>query len=181
MYGVVWPGGYGRVSGPPSVSGDDVSRTWRLLEGTAPSPGTKVALDGFAYPLKPPAGAKLVRYPSPRGDMPATYFPASGSTWAVLVHGKGATRAEMYRLAGITHRLGMPTLSIGTATTPTRRATPATGTPSASPSGTTSTAPFATPSGRVRPTSCSAARPWAAASWRRPADSADAEQVQSVV
>ena len=45
--------------------------------------------------------------------MPATYFPGSGSTWAVLVHGKGATRAEMYRLAAITHRLGMPTLSIG--------------------------------------------------------------------
>jgi uncharacterized protein len=113
VYGVVWPGGYGRVSGPPSVSGVDVSRTWRLLDGTAPSPGTKVSLDGFAYPLKPLAGARLVHYPSPRGDMPATYFPGSGSTWAVLVHGKGATRAEMYRLAAITHRLGMPTLAIG--------------------------------------------------------------------
>jgi len=113
VYGVVWPGGYGRVSGPPSVSGDNVSRTWRLLDGAAPSPGTKVSLDGFAYPLKPPARARLVHYPSPRGDMPATYFPGSGSTWAVLVHGKGATRAEMYRLAAITHRLGMPTLAIG--------------------------------------------------------------------
>ena len=83
VYGVVWPGGYGRVSGPPSVSGDNVSRTWRLLDGAAPSPGTKVSLDGFAYPLKPPARARLVHYPSPRGDMPATYFPGSGSTWAV--------------------------------------------------------------------------------------------------
>jgi len=113
VYGVVWPGGYGRVSGPPSVSGDNVSRTWRLLDGAAPSPGTKVSLDGFAYPLKPTPRARLVHYPSPRGDMPATYFPGSGSTWAVLVHGKGATRAEMYRLAAITHRLGMPTLAIG--------------------------------------------------------------------
>ena len=33
VYGVVWPGGYGRVSGPPSVSGDDVTRTWRVLRG----------------------------------------------------------------------------------------------------------------------------------------------------
>ena len=113
VYGVVWPGGYGRVSGPPSVSGDHVSRDWRLVEGKPPGPGTTVSLDGFAYPLDPPAGAELVHYRSPRGKMPATYFPASGTTWAVLVHGKGATRADMYRLAAITHRLGMPTLSIG--------------------------------------------------------------------
>ncbi len=113
VYGVVWPGGYGRISGPPSVSGDDVTRTWRVLDGTAPRTGAKVSLDGFAYPLKPPTGARLVDYPSSRGDMPATFFPGSGNTWAVLVHGKGATRAEMYRLAAITHRLGMPTLSIG--------------------------------------------------------------------
>ena len=113
VYGVVWPGGYGRVSGPPSVSGDDVTRTWRVLRGTTPTTGTKVSLDGFAWPLAPPAGARLVHYPSARGDMPATYFPSTGSTWAVLVHGKGATRAEMYRLAEVTHRLGLPTLSIG--------------------------------------------------------------------
>ena len=113
VYGVVWPGGYGRISGPPSVDGDDVTRTWRVLDGTAPSTGTKVSLDGFGYPLTPPAGARLVHYPTPRGEVPATFLPGSGSTWAVLVHGKGATRAEMYRLAAITHRLGMPTLSIG--------------------------------------------------------------------
>lgn len=113
VYGVAWPGGYGRVSGPPTVSGVDVSRAWTLVEGAEPPTGTRVSMDEFAYPLTPPPGARLVHYPDPRGPMPATYFPGTGSTWAILVHGKGATRAETYRLARDTTALGMPTLSIG--------------------------------------------------------------------
>lgn len=113
VYGVAWPGGYGRVSGPPSVSGDDVSRAWTLVQGAEPTTGTRVSMDGFAYPLTPPPGARLVHYPGPRGQMPATYFPSTGNTWAILVHGKGATRAETYRLAKDTTALGMPTLAIG--------------------------------------------------------------------
>ncbi|MEP6817053.1 MAG: alpha/beta fold hydrolase [Marmoricola sp.] len=113
VYGVVWKGGYGRISGAPTAHADQVTRGWTLLAGRPPARGTKASLDRFAFPLVPPASARVVRYRSPLGQLPATYFPGNGHTWTILVHGKGATRAETYRLATITSGLGMPTLSIG--------------------------------------------------------------------
>ena len=40
------------------------------------------------------------------------FVPGKGRTWAVLVHGAGATRAEMFRLMRTTMDLGMPSLDI---------------------------------------------------------------------
>jgi hypothetical protein len=135
--------------------------------GAAPSPGTRVSLGRLRLPAEAPAGAKLVHYPSPRGTCRRRTSPAPaapGRCWSTA-------RARPARRC-----TGWPRSPTGwacrrsrsaTATTPTRRATPATGTRSASPSGTTSTAPSLRQGSRVPPTSCSAARPWAAASWRR--------------
>jgi hypothetical protein len=44
VWGVAWRGGYGQAFGPVSVTGSQVSRRFRILDGTLP-PGTKVGLD----------------------------------------------------------------------------------------------------------------------------------------
>ncbi len=52
IWGVAWPGGYGQVFGPVAVSGEQVTRGFRTIEGTL-RPGTKVGLDVDAYPSDP--------------------------------------------------------------------------------------------------------------------------------
>lgn len=56
-----------------------------------------------------------VLVPAPPGDMPAWLVrPASGSssTWAILVHGRGATREECLRALPVLHRLGLTSLVV---------------------------------------------------------------------
>lgn len=51
----------------------------------------------------------------PLGGLPAWYVPASGgprTTWAVLVHGRGASRSEPLRALITAHRSGMPALVV---------------------------------------------------------------------
>ncbi|NAZ78032.1 alpha/beta fold hydrolase [Kineococcus sp. T13] len=51
--------------------------------------------------------------PGELGDLPCWYVPPAGGpsdTWAVLVHGRGATREEALRALPVLHRLGLPAL-----------------------------------------------------------------------
>lgn len=119
VYGLLWVGGYGRVSGPVKRAGDAVTRTFRLVTGTAPAAGTHVAPDRDAYPADPATALRrplsTVRYTSPLGTFSAWLAKPGGdasSTWAVLVHGQGASRAESLRAAAITVRAGLPSLDI---------------------------------------------------------------------
>jgi uncharacterized protein len=55
--------------------------------------------------------------PTELGDMPAWFVPAAGGvpardTWAILVHGRGATREESLRSLPVLHRLGFPALVV---------------------------------------------------------------------
>lgn len=120
-YGVVWKGGYAQVSGAPvSTSGRRVVRTFRLLSGTAPSSGAPAHLDLDAFPAAEPALAlgpnvREIRYASRRGTFPAYLAKpgaAPGTTWAVLVHGKGGSRAEMFRMGRAMLAAGLTTLDL---------------------------------------------------------------------
>ncbi len=129
-YGVEWDGGYGQVSGPVvsgrAVSGSvdsggepEVVRRFEVLTGEAPGEATPASLELGAFPDDPALSlgprATEVTYTSPVGSLPAWYVPGSGadnSTWAILVHGKGGTRTEMYRMALSTIEQGLPTLDI---------------------------------------------------------------------
>jgi len=55
-----------------------------------------------------------LRVPSPVGDLPCWWVPpaegAGDGTWAVLVHGRGATREEALRAVGALHPLGVACL-----------------------------------------------------------------------
>ncbi len=58
-----------------------------------------------------------VEIDTPLGGMPAWAVPASASapvrdTWAILVHGRGASREECLRALPVLHRLGFPALVV---------------------------------------------------------------------
>ncbi len=112
VFALQWKGGLGRISGPPKIKGDLVTRTWRADTGQ-PAPDQIVELnqdDISASAL--PAGEQMVTYDSPLGAMPARFRPGKGTTWAVLVHGKGAKPAEMERMSRAMRPANLPTLII---------------------------------------------------------------------
>ncbi|MGN6330286.1 MAG: alpha/beta hydrolase family protein [Motilibacteraceae bacterium] len=121
-YAVDWPAGHA-VLGPVSRDGD--GRVTRPLEsGRPPAAGTAVALTPDLDGPDPQRGVGLpfstVQVPTPLGPMPAWFVPAgegasTGSTssvWAVLVHGRGATRKEGLRALAPLHALGLPVLDV---------------------------------------------------------------------
>lgn len=118
-YAVDWPAGHA-VLGP--VAQDRDGRVTRPLEsGRPPAAGTDVAWTPDLDGPDPQRGAGLpfstVQVPTPLGPMPAWYVPAagapaSGSTWALLVHGRGATRQEGLRALAPLHGLRLPVLDV---------------------------------------------------------------------
>ncbi len=119
-YGLKWKGGYGRVSGPVvSQTRARVVRRFELVTGTAPAEGTTAEIDLVAFPDDPfyALGAKVedVTYQSPRGRFAAWFVAGrhpAAKTWAILVHGQGGSRVEMFRMTRATLAAGLPSLAI---------------------------------------------------------------------
>ena len=55
---------------------------------------------------------RQVDVPAPIGKFPAWYLPVRGSTWALVVHGWGAPKAEALPMLPILHRLGLSVLVV---------------------------------------------------------------------
>ena len=117
VYGLSWGGGFGVLAPGGTRHGDGVRRELQVLDGTAPAEGTAARLLRDIYPLHPgPAvgfGYTEVSYHSAAGTFPAYFTAGSRDTWAILVHGRGSTRAEMFRLMRVTVAAGLPSLGIG--------------------------------------------------------------------
>ncbi len=111
-FGLLWDGGFGQVSGAPEIDGNTVTRDFTVLEGSPPSTGDAAGMDSFAFPAAPTAPIRRVTYDSPLGPMGAVFHPGASETWAVMVHGKGASPDEMFRMMRATSALGLPALSI---------------------------------------------------------------------
>lgn len=116
VWGLQWPAGYGQVARIQGRTGSTVTRAFRLITGTSPSPGTEVALDNKAYPQDPAVGLGIafqdVTVPGPLGEYPAWYIPGTRDTWAILVHGNSLNRLDTMRMVPVLHQQGFPILMI---------------------------------------------------------------------
>ena len=115
-YGLAWPDGSG-VLGPVDGTGADgsVIRSLMVKRGVPPRVGTPATLRREVF--DDPVSAYRVRSQDvdidcAGGRCPAWYLPGRTTTWAVMVHGKGATRTEPLRAVGAALQVGMPTLVI---------------------------------------------------------------------
>lgn len=115
LLGARWEEGYGRVGAVVSRTDSEVARGFTLLTGAPPRIGTPVALEGTAYPDDPAAAGfdlATVEYRSEFGDFDAWLASGDASTWAIFVHGRGATRAEGLRILPVFTDRSIPTLLI---------------------------------------------------------------------
>lgn len=95
-----------RLTGEARIEGDRVTRDATLVDGAWPRLGDRghVDVDTFVGDPRDALGLDFdeVDIPCPLGTCPAWRVPADGEpiagTWAVFVHGRGATREEANRL-----------------------------------------------------------------------------------
>jgi pimeloyl-ACP methyl ester carboxylesterase len=116
LCGIAWPGGTGHLGGVASVSGSVVTRPLTVICGSAPTVGQLAALDR-SYFLSDPGTAfgipvRDVAVPGPLGPLPAWYFPGSGGTFIIAVHGQNGTRKDVLRVIDIVCRAGFPALAV---------------------------------------------------------------------
>ncbi|MFZ2503137.1 MAG: alpha/beta hydrolase [Nocardioides sp.] len=111
-FGLIYDGGYGLVTGEPEIVEKRITRPFTLITGQPPRLGQRAAADFFAEPRETLPPQVDVTFPGPLGELKGVFLPGTGKVWAILVHGRGATPAEMFRLMQTTSALGMPSLSI---------------------------------------------------------------------
>lgn len=113
-YSLQWAGG-GRATLGKILSSNQEGVVRRLsgnMQGLAV--GAHLHFDIFIYPS--PAALHLryhtVNVRDPLGSMPAWFVPGRSSTWVVLVHGRGQSRAEGMRPLSTLASLGLPVLDL---------------------------------------------------------------------
>jgi len=118
--GIEWANGYVQTTKLiSSTEDDDGTRTDSrlLVEGsTGPSVGTAARLDPNAFAGDPEQAFGIpfetITYTSNVGNFSAWYIDGSSSTWAIVVHGKGADLTESLRIIPILNALDFPILVI---------------------------------------------------------------------
>jgi pimeloyl-ACP methyl ester carboxylesterase len=112
---LAWPGGHARAgavlrSGPRSVTRELSDVSGRLTvgqpAGIEPDPYTGDPLTALGIPYA------TVRIPTPLGGMPAWQIAGRRSTWVILIHGLGGSRADTLPVMPALHALGFPMLAI---------------------------------------------------------------------
>jgi len=110
-----WPSGYGWVTRTLSSDDSSVVREYRSTLGALPV-GDWASLRGVAKAATPRSllgfSFEDVTYAGPLGRYPAWLVRGVGTTWAIAVHGRGASRAEALRTLDAIARRGLPTLII---------------------------------------------------------------------
>lgn len=114
VFGFEHATGYARIVGNPTAStAVGATRTMEVVTGEMPVVGTRGEVQAYAFPEDPGLlGGQEINITGPLGSYPAWRFPGDSSTVVILVHGRGATRAESLRVTEIAGRLGFPALVV---------------------------------------------------------------------
>jgi len=114
-----WPGGYGLLGPAQARSARGVEGPLSDRRGVELAPGVRTRIKRHVFEGDPARAFGMsfeeIDVPTPLGSMPAWLVPGPhgmGGPWAVLVHGRGGTRAGMQRLLPPLHALGMTALVI---------------------------------------------------------------------
>ena len=118
VQGLRWAEGYGRIEArgfedDATTGATEIERSFALVHGELPLPGTPAQLDVRAYPADPAdsgLGVTGVTVRGPLGDYPAWFAAADGPTWAIVVHGNSLSPADGLRMVPILTAAGFPTL-----------------------------------------------------------------------
>ena len=118
-WGLEYPGGSGEVGAALVEDEPGTTRTFTLLAGQPPSGGVRarfnaaVWLDRATFTSSTGIAGHDTIIQGETGPLPAWVFPAGdGHRWSVLVHGRGASRAQMLRLVPALHEAGITALVI---------------------------------------------------------------------
>jgi pimeloyl-ACP methyl ester carboxylesterase len=115
IYRLEWRGGAVQVSAIVAEGDGAVVRHVDRSEGMPPAPGTRARVgndfvgdpqQAFGFPSQDVAVA------GPTGALPAWVVPGHGSTWAILLHGYGGTRADMMYLVPALHADGVTAMLV---------------------------------------------------------------------
>lgn len=119
-WGLEYAGGWGLVGEPgDGATVDQAKRPFTLLTGDAPAAHARCRLTAALWPDREAFAADTGIHghdavvQGETGALPAWIFPSGdGRRWAVLVHGRGAPRAQMLRLVPELHARGITAMII---------------------------------------------------------------------
>jgi pimeloyl-ACP methyl ester carboxylesterase len=112
---LAWPGGQARVGSVTASGPGFVTRALSQVRGDL-KPGGPAGIEPDAFVGDPRTALGLsfsaVRVPTPLGGMPAWQIAGRRSTWVILIHGLGGSRADTLPAMPYLHALGFPMLAI---------------------------------------------------------------------
>lgn len=119
-WGLEYPGGWGTVGGPEDeATADRAKRPFVLARGSAPASHARCRLVAAVWPDRETFTAETgivgrdAVVQGETGPLPAWVFPSgTGRRWAILVHGRGAPRAQMLRMVPELHARGITAMVI---------------------------------------------------------------------
>lgn len=114
--GLEWDGGYARLGAQAwSTAGAAVEREF-IAFPDVPEVGTFAQLHFYAAPVDLASVSDLdveeITFDAELGALSATFVDGDSPRWVIFVHGRGATRAETYRLLPAVAETGHPSMAI---------------------------------------------------------------------
>ncbi len=112
---LAWPTGHATVGAAIASTATSVTRGLVAVDGRLAA-GQQVGIEANPYTGNPWTALRLlyttVSVPTPLGAMPAWYLSGRRSTWVILIHGLGGSRADTLPPMRTLQRLGYPMLAI---------------------------------------------------------------------